>query len=482
MSRKSPRDLAWLFEKLNLGVFTVIALSLSYSAFYFRPTIGDGSFWFFAIFNSRNFFWDRNLIRAISSVLQFPALVYLKLFPQSVEPAAYILSFSFQWHPLVSLIACYLILKKAGRLELFFFPLSGFALCALNLMPYASLVVPETLSLFWPLFLLLTTNRLHRFTLGAVTFLLFIFAFGYESGVILVPLFWLAILKNLHLLGRKKIFLFLLSSLVFLFYIYRLQTAPDFSKGHFADAIFSGLFFGFRLHNLLAMVLFLTFLICLHFTQSRMGTYLVAALSAVNSAFFIFLCSSNIERKSLLNTVWASRTTAIPFAFIIGIGFLYFYLQDHPRFKSHKAALSFYVFSILALGMVHDISIGMEWRKTYLTMQELFKLRPGCNELSTNAYNAYFRGVAEPGKIWLPFHSLNPQFDHEAKQIYFVQTNANGSACRIENDHLTFDDGISKLYARNHGHIEIEGMLKLPYYVHDLNPLTGKIEITKFER
>ena len=183
-----------------MTVFLGLALaattgSLVFAAVMHRALFHDGGFWFFRVLNLGVPHFDRPHIRLADTLLQFPALGILKFAPERFEAAMAALDFAYSLHPIASLIACGAILQRAGRRGYVLFPLLSFATATMATMAFAVGVVPTTLSVFWPAFLLVVLpERRTRANLAALTLLLAMLAFLHEAAIgFYCLILWIAI-------------------------------------------------------------------------------------------------------------------------------------------------------------------------------------------------------------------------------------------------------------------------------------------------
>ena len=138
----------WILVWLLLGLSM---LSLGWAALVNRPLFSDGIYWTFEILNKKTFFFDQQFTRYTDILLQIPALIVLK-FNLGETLALKLNNLSYSLNPIVSFLACIVILKKRRRLDLLIFPILCFATVTQTVMSVPFVLIPGLLSLLWPLF------------------------------------------------------------------------------------------------------------------------------------------------------------------------------------------------------------------------------------------------------------------------------------------------------------------------------------------
>jgi hypothetical protein len=97
--------------------------------------------------------------RYLSILLQLPSLVARFL---GASPAVIVRAYeaTITWHPVLSLLGCFAILKSRRRLDLLIYPILSFAIADQLSHAFTCGGIHEVISLFWPaLLLLLTTEK-----------------------------------------------------------------------------------------------------------------------------------------------------------------------------------------------------------------------------------------------------------------------------------------------------------------------------------
>ncbi len=148
--RKSDKLLFWL--ALSFCFLSSIPAILSNRIVYNSPET------YLDIF-SKGFFLQVDRFSTLLFQLPYHIADWLTLGNLSVKSSMWILNSSYQFHPILSLILCYMVLKKVNKQEWIVFPLISFAMYTQNIMSFGIGVLQESTSFFWPLFLLIIFNK-----------------------------------------------------------------------------------------------------------------------------------------------------------------------------------------------------------------------------------------------------------------------------------------------------------------------------------
>ncbi|MGZ3699473.1 MAG: hypothetical protein ACXWP5_15135, partial [Bdellovibrionota bacterium] len=157
-----PKLREWLTKDRALWLAITIGVLLNVvtlwnAALAHRPLFLDGAVWMFRIFSFGKVVYDPDYTRYLDTLLQLPGIWWIRAYGTTEDvtrTAMHLIELAYSLHPFLSLLACAAILRKKGRIELLIFPLLSFALVTQTTMAFHIGVVPDALSCFWPLFLL----------------------------------------------------------------------------------------------------------------------------------------------------------------------------------------------------------------------------------------------------------------------------------------------------------------------------------------
>ena len=408
MSNQEPAE----HDFLSTAVYCLLAghaAALFWASFSHRALFADGSHFFFMVFDSRRLFWDPNYLRIFSSVLQIPSLVYMWLSPgsHSTTIPALLYDFTINLHPIVSLAFCFLILKKYQKLYFLYFPILSFSLCTQSLMGYPSLIIPETLSLFWPLFLLLLFRNggslLETLFLIVLTFCL---AFTYEAAILFFALniFVLFFLPQNRGAKWESILLNLANFAGIGFMLWRLFGSHAGTKAPFLEALKFPILEGpFRMVGIIGLIILglIIFLFSYFPSAQKKIEPLIFSLCAILVLFFSFRFWQISSAASFYHDIWIERTTVIPvaaaFAFLLAIEAK----KNISQQKSVQRCLALLTCVSLMISFARDIYLTDTWRNGYSKIQSLRKHNPGCNTITMEAVSQLLDKPNNIGHWWI---------------------------------------------------------------------------------
>jgi hypothetical protein len=179
--------------------------TLVYAALSLRPLQLDGALWIFNIVLTRRPYRDFDLLRCLSYLLQVPTLLlsWLAGTRDWVQAEVLIQCLSYSLHPFLSLAACAWICVRKKAPWMMLFPVASFAAATQMTLGFVVSDVPESLSLFWPLFLAMQLSKPGRGSFAIALVGSIGLAFGHEWG------FWLFLVllwSNRGIPARAAIF------------------------------------------------------------------------------------------------------------------------------------------------------------------------------------------------------------------------------------------------------------------------------------
>lgn len=372
-----------------------------YSALAHRPMFLDGSFWYFNVLQGHQPFFDTAYLRLFGMVLHAPAVLLLKLFGGSATASAITaLDLAYALHPWVSLLATYLILKRRGRTELCLFALLSFATATQSTIAFGVGVVPDALSVFWPLFALVITRQPTKLDLFFIFLLSTALCLTYEASILFFLFLAIVVFLERGKARSSRAALLLLFAVCVTWLSYRLLGPAAGTKQHFFFSIRRklGLFRGLCLMSLSG-------LIAAYCLRSRKLLYATAVL------VFLFAWFGVSARVFDLFVSFDARTTAIPIATLIAA--LAYFLRDKLD-RLPRADLVAFVSVTLLVAVFHDLYNTRFWRKRIAPVYALTEAYDGCVYMP--------EAVPHLGNDWaLPYLSTLLQKEAGVTSIVFAR-------------------------------------------------------------
>ena len=447
-------------KQILLLLLALNVISLLWAALSHRALNADGSYFFFRLMEERKFIWDVNYLRIFSSVLQLPSVIVMWLGPETksnVIPSL-LYDLAFNLHPILSLYLCYRILKRFDRIDYFLFPVLSFVLCTQALMSYPTLIVPETLSLYWPLFTLMIFRKGDtRWETPLLCALLFCMAFSYEVALLLF-LLNIAILifrRRNHLATRTSdLILISLNFFGFCFMLWRLFRPHAGRMDQFIFALRLPVWGQpFRVVGMAAIGA-LSLCIPIGYYVHKLRFLLSLSLVSLGLLLVFYFFGYVYLREDLTQIysgAWLERTTAIPFSCAIACLFAFAASDGVSSWWSQRTGIyfgvSFLTCSALVISLGQDLMLTHIWRSTYDRVQFLRINHPGCNIISPELMTHYFEHPYMAGGYWLPLYTLAPEKSLAVTSIFFVENSPTGDSCRPNSQStqakMSFDIGSS---------------------------------------
>lgn len=426
----------WLSNLIFLAVLANVA-SMIWAALAHRHLF-SGYFTYWSLLDNQEIFTDSRFQRWFSVLLQMPTLLYLKFaHSPSIPLATLLFDMMNSIHPLISLLLSYRILLKAGKKELFIFPLLSFALGTQAIMPLSALTIPETLSLFWPLILWLRFRDETTVKASVImSILILAFAFTHEHAIIFYPLLALAFYLGLSQQPKlSNIFVGSSIAMSLAIMVFRLQAPSDPSMPpiwSYGTSITPESYLLVSITTIGAMVIAS---LGANFLKDKFAKPLsiVSGLVGVGLTIY-FLHSSfdpNLNLRYLVSS-WFASTTVIPLVAVIAALFLfsarknYFeWLIGSPHFKG----LSFLTLTALIMACTHDVFATTGWSSVYSFSKQLQMDFPGCNVIDPESHAKLYEGKLARDPSWTSLLSVHPEDGYQIDSLIMIENPATGAAC-----------------------------------------------------
>jgi hypothetical protein len=363
-------------------------LSLIYAGYWLRPLAGEGAPWIFQILNFGEFSYDATFTRYANLILQIPTVLITRF---GVDPSIglQLICLMYSLPSILSLIFCAVILYRRKRLDLFLYPLIGFATISSASLSQPFTLGSDVLVICWPLLLLAFMPIKNSFNWLAILTLTLAASFSHETGFVL--LFILFILKFFDALrfsrnARKPHWI--LTALFVLgtgWLIYR-----AFGVVQVGDKIF----FLQALHKewdkwfvykkaALSFFILLSFLSYFKFRSSRYLLSSVIIISVGLFFYFIFEIYSSLGMHLFIPAYNARTWTVLPTA-VLFILFYFNLINTYDElFNNFKTTTLLIVLSFsLLISLGHDLKMTYEWSKGIQLIESKFNSVASCIELS----------------------------------------------------------------------------------------------------
>ena len=415
-----------------------------YAAISHRSLMHDGSSWFFHILK-QGFFYDHNYTRYFTLVLESPAVILLKFFPD-IDIKWYLasLDFPFSFHSLISLFFCFLILKQKNRLEIFIFPMLSYATATLSTISFSVGIAPDSLSLFWPLLMLVlyrnpSSRNQYVWCLVLSTALMF----TYEMSVIFFIIISLVQYFKSRNSGKSSDWVLLIINCIGGFYCtYRIIGPTSGNQNLFWSSLEKPLD-PFRIFIILEIALFFILLWCLVKLPRMLVPKIVVTFSiavALFYSYYFFLGYFTIYYG------YYSRVTAIPVSAVIALGciivdlkYLNIDYKNTVDLRGRLLGLPVLLVSIvLFTGSLYDIKFTHKWNKVRNAFYEYYKDKTGCIE--TNEVHGFHLDWSAP------YTSIFLQQSRKIKWIVFARDADKPNSCQLFADgYIHFVDEVYRV-------------------------------------
>lgn len=343
-----------------LASLALCAGVLLFAAFSHVPLIQEGGTHYFEILSNHHVFYDKGYLRLFDTLLQLPAVAYLRAVPgDHLGLPTLLLDLPYMLHPLAGVFASYFLLRKYERLDLFFLPVLALATSALPVLGFAVSTVGTALSLFWPLLIIACFERSYKtLTLLACATLSTGLALTHESSVFLFGAIGFAAVRS-----RSKPF-FALIGLAIAFLVYRM-TVPAPYSGHFA-ADLTRLPEPFRIFSMAALLGILASLTAALYDQKRMALWTNALLASSTAITAWYLYKTGFYSEINGGAARFARTTAALTCALTGVAFVLLEKKLRAIANSGTHVTAQLAASIvLIVASIHLLKLTFEWRRAF---------------------------------------------------------------------------------------------------------------------
>ena len=318
-------------------------------------------------------------------------------------------------------------------------------------MGYPSLVLPETLSLYWPLFLLVIfQGRKSVNELTAIFVLSAIGCFSYEAAALLFAVnFLLLLFQERKVDGEKgqKNILLITQFFTTVFLGARVFLASREDSQEFMAAILGAFWEGDFKKFAFSFLLALFFIAFLSMRSEKLDALaqkigLVFSIFAGNF-FFYWMIFSQHSYSNPFDTMWWERIVMVPIsagiALLMGALVIWrpLWVKDS---RSYSAAILI-VCVALFISLARDLRVTTIWRGGYKAVMELRRDSEGCNILPKELALKLFREPFFITEYWLPSLSLAPELSLSPSTIFYVEENPTGESCYQRGDIFGKDSG-----------------------------------------
>lgn len=446
----------------------------------------DGGAWIYTILNSQWFRYDWPHKRFSSFLFQLPSVLTINLMPTAMgkEIAIDLFSFSYIFHPVISILICYFVLKKENKINLLVYPLLTFASVVLSSLFFGVGISNEAISYFWPL-LFIVLKKEHRYLQTLIVLILSLcLSYSYELSLGLLLLAFIAnIFQVEKTIARKLSSLAILAGILNLLWIIIRINALKVAENNFFNSFTQ--VWTTNLHLLLAMgVLF--------FISSYLADKGWRYFKKFFYLFGIILLTYSIDavfRTHNLGEVFMSshyaRTIVVPAGFTIALMMLIFegYI---PRIKpplsmssNVRELLLISTLLILNFGTVYNYVLTKHWSQGIKKLNREIAKHDMCFTMDKEYFDKEF---VNTGITHWPLSfvtaALNEGF--KLKTILFTKmiTTEKGLA-GFNSCHSLHND---RLYTEDNWYLEIDlspegkGLFDFSHILKNVKPLPAEIK------
>lgn len=384
--------LATIKTQTSLNSFNILLLafsfiSLFFAAYFERPTMHEGSWWFYVLLETKQFAYDSGLLRQADVFYQLPAWLWIKLFPDSLKVPYMLLNFSYMLLPALFLVFnIYLCvvnkMKPVIPLLILSWYFAFFSATGLSVNCTAS-----TVGYFWTIFILILKKEPRTWVeQGFIVLLYLALAFSYDMANLLLPLLLFLHLYNFYSYRDTKskvseIILIVACGLCVFTHIYRLHRVLFYHSPKIVENLiyflreFSN---PYILHLLVFCFIFSFVQIAFYFNWKFKNKLFVVAGIVALANFILFLSASNLYNSNLFLYTRSNRFFSMPVLLFFGLWTL------TPLLKKISASEQFYKINNLFISFVAaafistDVFSTIAWNH-YYTVYKQFSTKQGCN-------------------------------------------------------------------------------------------------------
>lgn len=376
-----------------ISLLLLNAAGLAFAALSHRPLLHDGAYWYFFIIHDHAPNINQPFTRYFNVLFQAPAIALARYFPgdPGVRFATAWLDFIYSLHPVLSVAVTWWILRRQKLEALVIFPLLSFALATQSTIAFGVGVVPDSLSLFWPMLALLLDSKpgaransiaLTALALGlALTHEIAILMFGLLAVVALAR----ALQASERAERRRATYLALAFAAGTIWYAWRIIGPTAANRWSFNNSVDQPLN-GYQLYGMFVIAALGAYLA--HAALRLPGQRLVRLLPLASTAAGAWLLASRAASGTALhlhtqnvNQAVVSRITAIPYA--VALGFMAWLLVvlarrlPELRQRTH-AMLCAVTAAALVISAAYDLGLTLSWREGTSAVLQALPAVGGC--------------------------------------------------------------------------------------------------------
>lgn len=434
------------------------ALSALVATLLYRPMYSDGIIFFSWAIDTHSYGYDGRYLRHIYYLMQLPSVFidkFLTFLPNNTVWSALAFCFSYGLHPVISMMGCYFILRKYRKVQYLVFPLLSYALITVPLMTYPSLTIQETISVFWPLFFLLSFSPLKsRLEIYGGLALSLLLAAGYETSV----LFFIVNASILIIRGQTGL-LFISQILGGCWILFRLLGPNAGPNEAFLESFSVPLTEGFHFYTFCGVMAVAALLL-------KPKKWLILPL--------IFLCLMTLYwgmkdviffPDTYLWQAFTDRTRATPLTSILAL--LAYWANAK---KKELRPLFYFCMFALVISCAYDILATYYYARGVSYAEKMANENEGCNIIPLADFEEQF-AVQHAIKMWpFPLISVQPHKTLKPKSVFFVEDPVTGDSCRVVDGMIGKNENVKIIALPVNGALDLSLIIKEPIYVHSWNP------------
>lgn len=443
---------------LQYFLLLFICGSLIYAASVNRPFFEEGILVFYQIINNKGFSFNELNYRWVILPMQLPLLIsqYLSWVPY--YSYAKIFSFSHVMHPIISLGFCFYLLQKRKRLDLFPFAVIGFCLGTMSLMAYSAVIVPETLSLYWPLFfLILLRTGSNSESLFIIVLSLFLMV-SYEASLLFFILNILILTKNKKRNESKIYYLIILINILgAIFMAWRIKFAPKssidlwLSSFNWGDELIDD---GYRFFGILSVI----FLLYSLYTSNKRVLLSLNFILFLSYLFWFYYFGIS---EKVFSYIWQDRSTTIPLTSFICLMIFYYYKNSKINDLGKSLWVASCLFSIIALHQ--DLWLTKNWSDKYSKLQKLRDSLVGCNVISDKLMTQLYKDKRNFSNFAISYLSMGIEKSKKPNSFIFVEEYPSLKSCQlVNNQFLQSNSDPSNVFEFPSGSIDYHDIFDYP--------------------
>lgn len=370
----------------NIFLLAISFISLFFAAYFERPIMHEGSWWFHTLLETKQFAYDLNLQRQADLFYQLPAWLWIRLFPDSLKVPYMLLNFSYMILPALFLVFnIYLCIvnkmKPVIPLLILSWYFAFFSATGLSVNCTAS-----TFGYFWTIFILILKKEPRGLIERGFIILLYLaMAYSYDMAGMLLPLLLFLHFFNFYSYSDAKskiseIILSVACSLCILMHIYRLYRVLYFGSPKVTENLkyflleFSN---PYVLHLIFFCLIFSFVQMIFLFNWKLKNKLLIGAGIATLANFILFLSATNLYTSYIFLYTRSNRYFSMPILLFFSFWTLIVLLKFGSNEKFYKMSNLFISF-VAAAFISTDIFSTLAWNHYYTVYKQL-STKKGCN-------------------------------------------------------------------------------------------------------